>query len=90
MPKVLITEEAKRIEKLAKRMDRFDSVVTEYLRANHYTTSDLAFQLGIDTSSLWRYRKRPDSFAKAPFNVIANALRLANCNNETLRYICGM
>ena len=90
MPKVILTEEAKRTEKLVKRMDRFDSVVNEYLRANHYTTSDLAFQLGIDPSTLWRYRKRPEYFAKAPFDVVSNALRLANCNNETLRYICGL
>lgn len=90
MPKVLLTEEAKRTDKLLKRMDRFDSVVNEYLRANDYTTSDLAFQLGIDTSSLWRYRKRPNSFAKAPFEVIAKALRLANCPTETIRYILGM
>lgn len=90
MPKVLLTEEAKRTDKLAKRMDRFDSVVNEYLRANHYTTSDLAFQLGINPSTLWRYRKRPEYFAKAPFDVVSNALRLANCNNETLRYICGL
>ena len=40
MPKVLLTEEAKRTDKLAKRMDRFDAVVNEYLRANNYTTSD--------------------------------------------------
>lgn len=90
MPKVLLTEEAKRTDKLAKRMDRFDSVVNEYLRVNHYTTSDLAFQLGINPSTLWRYRKRPEYFAKAPFDVVSNALRLANCNNETLRYICGL
>lgn len=90
MPKVLLTEEAKRTDKLAKRMDRFDSVVNEYLRVNHYTTADLAFQLGINPSTLWRYRKRPEYFAKAPFDVVSNALRLANCNNETLRYICGL
>ena len=90
MPKVLLTDEAKRIDKLAKRMDRFDSVVNEYLRANHYTTSDLAFQLGINTSTLWRYRNQVDSFVKAPFGVITNALHLANCTNENLRYICGI
>ena len=90
MPKCLISEEAKRTDKLAKRMDRFDSVVNEYLRAHHYTTGDLAFQLGINCSTLWRYRKRVDSFAKAPFDVITKALQLANCTNETLRYICGL
>lgn len=90
MPKVLLTEEAKRTDRLVKRMDRFDSVVTEYLRAHHYTTSDLAFQLGINTSTLWRYRHQVAAFEKAPFGVITNVLRLANCSNEMLRYICGM
>ena len=90
MPKVLLTEEAKQTDKLAKRMDRFDAVINEYLRAHHYTTSDLAFQLGINCSTLWRYRNRVDAFKKAPFGVITEALRLANCTNETLRYICGM
>lgn len=90
MPKVLLTEEAKQTDKLAKRMDRFDAVINEYLRAHHYTTSDLAFQLGINCSTLWRYRHRVDAFEKAPFGVITEALRLANCTNETLRYICGM
>lgn len=90
MPKVLLTEEAKRTDKLVKRMDRFDSVVNEYLRANHYTTSDLALQLGITCSTLWRYRNKVESFEKAPFGVITQALRLANCSNDILRYICGM
>ena len=90
MPKVLLTEEAKRTDKLAKRMDRFDAVVNEYLRAHHYTTSDLAFQLVINCSTLWRYRNRVEAFEKAPFGVITQALRLANCTSETLRYICGM
>lgn len=90
MPKVLLTEEAKRADKLAKRMDRFDAVINEYLRAHDYTTSDLAFQLGINCSTLWRYRNRVDSFEKAPFGVITQALTLANCPSETLRYICGM
>lgn len=90
MPKVLLTEEAKKTDKLAKRMDRFDSVVNEYLRANHYTTSDLAFQLGISTSTLWRYRTQVDYFEKAPFYIITKAMHLANCSNDVLRYICGM
>lgn len=90
MPKVLLTEEERQKDKIAKRMDKFDSVVNEYLRAHHYTTSDLAYQLGINTSSLWRYRKRVDSFEKAPFGVITKALHLANCPNDVLRYICGI
>jgi len=90
MPKVLLTEEAKRTDRLVKRMDRFDSVVNEYLRVNHYTTADLAFQLGINTSTLWRYRNHAESFEKAPFGVITKALSLANCSTELLRYICGL
>ena len=90
MPKVLLTEEAKRTDRLEKRMDRFDSVATEYLRANHYTTSDLAFQLGINTATLWRYRNQVKAFEKAPFVVITQMLSLANCSTETIRYICGL
>lgn len=90
MPKVLLTEEAKKADKLAKRMDRFDAVINAYLRAHNYTTSDLAFQLGINCSTLWRYRNKVDSFEKAPFEVITHALALDNCPSETLRFICGM
>lgn len=90
MPKVLLTEEAKKREKIAKRMDKFDSVVTEYLRSTGFTTDELALKLGINKSTLWRYRTQVDSFAKAPFGVITQALHLANCTNETLRYICGI
>ena len=90
MPKVLLTEEAKQTDRLMKRMDRFDAVVNEYLRAHHYTTADLAFQLGINCSTLWRYRNQVKAFEKAPFGVITHALRLANCSNEMLRYICGL
>ena len=90
MPKVILTEEARNKAKLDRRRDRFDAVVVEYLRSTHYTTSDLAFQLGINQSSLWRYRKKTSAFEKAPFGVITETLRLANCSNETLRYICGL
>ena len=76
--------------KIAKRMDKFDSVVTEYLRSTGFTTEELAMKLGIDKSTLWRYRKSEYYFAKAPFGVITQALHLANCTNEVLRYICGV
>lgn len=86
----MLTDYEKRQEKIAKRMDKFDSVVTEYLRSSGYTTDELSIKLGINKSTLWRYRNRADSFAKAPFGVITQALHLANCSNETLRYICGI
>lgn len=90
MPKVVLTSEQKQREKLAKRMDKFDSVVTEYLRSTGFTTDDLANKLGVSKSTLWRYRSQVESFEKAPFNVITGALRLANCPNDVLRFICGV
>lgn len=90
MPKIVLTEEQRQKEKIIKRMDKFDSVVTEYLRATGFTTEDLSNKLGISKSTLWRYRTHAKSFAKAPFEVITAALHLANCSNETLRYICGI
>lgn len=90
MPKVLLTNEARDKEKLAKRMDKFDSVITEYMRSSRSTTDELALKLGISKTSLWRYRNRIDCFETAPFAVITKALHLANCPNDILRYICGM
>ncbi len=77
-------------EKLAKRMDKFDSIVNEYLRSTGFTTEELAITLGVNKSSLWRYRKQPYAFSKAPFSVITKVMRLAQVNNEVLRQICGL
>lgn len=82
----MLTEE----EKLARRMDKFDSIVTEYLRSTGFTTDELAMKLGVNKSSLWRYRKQPYAFGKAPFAVITKAMRLAQVSNEILRTICGL
>lgn len=90
MPKTYLTDEQKRYEQVAKRMDKFDAIVTEYLRSTGFTTSDLSYELGIDTSTLWRYRHKVDSFQQAPFIIITNVLQLAKCTTETLRYVCGM
>lgn len=73
-----------------RRMDKFDSIVTEYLRSTGFTTSDLSYELGIDPSTLWRYRHKVASFEQAPFVIITNVLQLAKCTTETLRYVCGM
>ena len=75
---------------IEKRMDRFDSVVHEYLRSKQKTVEYLAEQVGCDPSSLWRYRKKADYFERAPMRVIANCLRMANVSNENLRYILGL
>ena len=90
MPKIVLTEKQKNKEKILKRMDKFDSIVTEYLRATGFTTDQLSARIGISKSTLWRYRTHADSFSKAPFTVITAILSLTNCSNETLRYICGI
>ena len=69
-------------EKLAKRMDKFDSIITEYLRSSGYSTDELAMKLGVN--------KQPYAFGKAPFVVVTKAMRLAQVSNETMRYICGL
>lgn len=88
--KVTLTDADRASEKLQKRMDRFDSVVHEYLRANRKTIVYLSEKTGCDPSSLWRYRRRVEYFKKAPLEVICVCLRLANVNNENLRYILGL
>ena len=88
--KVIFSEMDKEEEKLRKRMDRFDSVVHEYLRTNRKTVEELCLKIGCDPSSLWRYRRKVEYFKKAPLNVVASCLRLANVSNENLRYILGL
>ena len=88
--KVIFTEQDKELERLRKRMDRFDAVVHEYLRANHKTVEQLCEKAGCDPSSLWRYRKKVEYFKKAPLEVVCVCLRSANVSNENLRYILGL
>lgn len=88
--KVIFSETDKEEEKIRKRMDRFDSVVHEYLRANRKTVEELCLKIGCDPSSLWRYRRKVSCFKKAPLDVVASCLRLANVSNETMRYILGL
>lgn len=90
MSRIYLTTEQKTNAQIAKRMDKFDSIVCEYLRTTKFTTSDLAYELGIDTSTLWRYRKKPEYFSLAPFVIVTRVCQLAKCTTETLRYICGM
>jgi hypothetical protein len=73
-----------------KRMDRFDSMVHEYLRSNRKTVEYLAERVGCDPSSLWRYRRRIEYFRRAPLDIIAGCMRMANASNETVRYILGL
>lgn len=88
--KVIFSEMDKEEEKIRKRMDRFDSVVHEYLRANRKTIEELCQKIGCDPSSLWRYRRKVEYFKKAPLEIVASCLRLANVTNENLRYILGL
>lgn len=82
----MLTEE----EKLARRMDKFDAVVTEYLRSSGYSTDELSMKLGVNKSSLWRYRHLTHAFYKAPFGVVTKVLSLAHVSNDILRIICGL
>jgi len=73
-----------------KRMDRFDAITHEYLRANRKTIEYLADKVGCSPSSIWRYSRRVEYFEKAPLGIVASILRLANVSNEDLRYILGL
>lgn len=73
-----------------KRMDRFDAMVVEYLRANRKTVEYLADKVGCDPSSLWRYRRKAECFMKMPIGVAGNCMRMSNASNETIRYILGL
>ena len=75
---------------MERRMDRFDSVVKEYLRANRKTVDYLAEKVGCSSATLWRYRTQIVSFERAHLSVIASCLRMANASNETIRYILGL
>ena len=88
--KVTLTEKQKEQERLRKRMDRFDSVVNEYLRATRFTVDELSLRVGCDPSTLWRYRRKPEYFLKAPMGIVSTCLRLANVSNEDLRIIMGL
>ena len=88
--KVIFSEQERELERVRRRMDRFDSVVAEYIRANRKTVEYVAQKAGCDPSSLWRYRRKEEYFQKAPFEVVCTCLRLANVSNENLRYICGL
>ena len=90
MAKVMLTEQDKEREKIYKRMDKFDAVVSEYIRSTRTTVEILSDRIGVDPSTLWRYRRKIDAFRKAPFDVICQILKIANVPNDILRYICGL
>ena len=75
---------------IEKRMDRFDSVIHEYLRSNRKTVEYLADKVGCSPSSLWRYSRRIEYFSKAPLDIIGGVFRMANVSNEDIRYILGL
>ena len=88
--KVIFSEQEKNQRELERRMDKFDQLVCEYLRSNRKTTEYLAKKVGCDQSSLWRYRRKPEYFKKAPFDIVCGCLRMANASNEQIRDICGL
>ena len=88
--KVIFSEQEKEQRDLERRMDRFDSIVCEYLRSSRKTVEYLAEKVGCDPSSLWRYRRRPLYFKQTPLSVLSGCLRMANTSNEDIRYILGL
>lgn len=78
------------MNEIEKKMDRFDSVVHEYLRSRKKTVEYLAKQIGCDPSSLWRYRKKVEYFKRMPLCILADCFRYANVSNEDIRYILGL
>lgn len=80
----------KEIDKTEKRMDRLDSVIHEYLRANRKTTEYLSDKLGCAPSTLWRYSRKEECFRKIPLDIFGGICRMANISNEDLRYILGL
>lgn len=90
MANMFLTESEREEQKILNRMDRLDSIVAEYLRKYRTTTEKLCEKIGCSESSLWRYRKTPEGFQKAPLFIIGNILRLTNASNEQIRYILGL
>ena len=78
------------MNEIEKRMDRFDSVVHEYLRSKRRTVEYLAAQIGCNPSSLWRYRKKVEYFERVPLCILSGCFRCANISNEDIRYILGL
>ena len=88
--KVIFSEQERELELANRRMDRFDSIVNEYCRYYRKSVEYVAKKVGCSTSSLWRYRTQVSAFRKAPLDIVAGCLRLANASNEDLRYILGL
>ena len=79
-----------KVSDLERRRDRFDRVISEYLRSNRKTTEYLSDILGCSLSSLWRYRYTIQGFQKMPLMIFSDCARQANISNEDLRYILGL
>ena len=85
--KVIFSEQEKQLDR---QRDRFDAMVSEYLRSNRKTVEYLSETVGCSAASLWRYRKRTEQFQKAPLSVISGCMKMANASNETIRVILGL
>ena len=79
-----------KLSDLERRRDRFDRVVTEYLRSNKQTTEYLCEKIGCSLTSLWRYRYTINGFSKMPIDIFAGCARFANISNEDLRFILAL
>ena len=79
-----------KLSDLERRRDRFDRVITEYLRSSKKTTEYLSEQVGCSLTSLWRYRYTIQGFQKMQLDIFAGCVRYANISNEDLRFILGL
>ena len=75
---------------LEKRMDRYDAVINEWLRANKKTVEYLCDKIGTSPTSMWRYRTTIRGFMKMPMDILSTSLRYVNVSNDDLRIILGL
>jgi hypothetical protein len=73
-----------------RQMDRFDAMITEYLRSSKRSINYLCEKTSCSPSSLWRYRTKVEAFQKMPLQVLMLCFRYANASNEEIREILGL
>lgn len=79
-----------KLSDLERRRDRFDRIISEYLRSSKQTTEYLSEKIGCSLTSLWRYRYTTKGFQKMPIDIFARCARYANISNEDLRFILAL
>lgn len=73
-----------------KRMDRYDAVINEWLRANKKSAEYFCDKIGTSQTSMWRYRTTVHGFMKMPMDIFSESLKYVNISNSDLRIILGL